>query len=33
MMCMMAASCKRGDVLVLLSFTGRTKELAELWAL
>ena len=29
MMRMMAAACKRGDVLVLLSFTGRTKEMVE----
>ena len=29
MMRMMAAACKRGDVLVLLSFTGCTKEMVE----
>lgn len=29
MMRMTAAACKRGDVLVLLSFTGRTKEMVE----
>ncbi|MBT3437999.1 MAG: transcriptional regulator HexR [Oceanospirillaceae bacterium] len=29
MMRMMASACKRGDVLVLLSFTGRTKEMVE----
>ena len=29
MMRMMAAACKRGDVLVLMSFTGRTKEMVE----
>jgi RpiR family carbohydrate utilization transcriptional regulator len=29
MMRMMAAACNRGDVLVLLSFTGRTKEMVE----
>jgi RpiR family carbohydrate utilization transcriptional regulator len=29
MMRMMAAACKRGDVMVLLSFTGRTKEMVE----
>tara|TARA_B100000780_G_scaffold40615_1_gene25233 strand:- start:168 stop:1031 length:864 start_codon:yes stop_codon:yes gene_type:complete len=29
MMRMMAAACKRGDVMVLLSFTGRTTEMVE----
>jgi len=29
MMRMMASACKRGDVLVLLSFTGRTTEMVE----
>lgn len=29
MMRMMAAACRRGDVLVLFSFTGRTKEMVE----